>query len=236
MDQKQQIVYFEDHAVECRWIIRKKENHISLSVFLVNRYKNDGKDIPIDHILFQPKIIIEGEDEDSYPFIEEKLKVIMYWMILILIDLDYCIVIKQILGWGIVVQLNGWTMTRKKREHSRQRLFPQSGPLPAVEHLELKGLSGLDMFVLAYIEDQQQLREQLMPVHKEFDKWINEQKEIVLKHNFEEQRKKHIEICNEAADRIQEGIELVCTDPQAFDAFRFANEMMLYQRSFSMET
>ena len=96
-------------------------------------------------------------------------------------------------------------------------------------------MSGLDMFVLAYIEDKQQLREQLLPLLNEFNGWISKQTKMKLDYEYEEQREKHIVLCNEAADRIQEGIELICTDSQAFEAFRFANEMMLYQRSFSLE-
>ena len=57
-----QSIYLEDKAVECRVIVRKKDERLSLSVFLVNRYENDEKDIPVDHILFQPEITLKGED------------------------------------------------------------------------------------------------------------------------------------------------------------------------------
>ncbi|MCC3646869.1 DNA helicase [Cytobacillus oceanisediminis] len=226
--------FLEDNAVECRWIVRKEDNRISLSVFLVNRYHNDEQDIPIDHILFQPKIILEGENSLSYPFLRRDIKStnvlddpdVARSQLLYRNKADFAI------GHGCAVEWNDYD-SEKARE--LQTTFLPNYEVPAVEHLELKGLSGLDMYVLAYIDDQQQLKEQLMPLHKEFDNWINEQKEILLESSYEEQRENHINLCNEAAARIKEGIVLVCDDPQAFEAFRFANEMMLYQRSFSMK-
>ncbi|GAY78687.1 superfamily II DNA and RNA helicase [Sporolactobacillus inulinus] len=105
--------------------------------------------------------------------------------------------------------------------------------VPAVEHLNINGMTGLDMYVLSYLENPTDLKKELSPLLNKYDEWIDKQRNIEVEDNLIKQRDKHIKDMEEAYGRIKEGIDLVCDNDQYFEAFKFANEIMLYQRSFS---
>lgn len=226
-------LYFEDGNLELLWLVKRKEEKVFLSVFLVNRYKlEQSSDIPIEHIIFQPKIQIASEINGEYPFLRRD-----HGFINQIEDEDmersellYRNKADFAVGHGCAVE---WENYNSTRAGSINTTFMPTYEIPAVEHLELKGMTGLDMYVLSYIEDGVQLREQLMPLVKEYKDWIDKQQKIHVP-DYTKQKQILIDSCNEALERIEEGINIVCNDKgKAFKAFKFANEMMLYQRAFS---
>jgi hypothetical protein len=233
LTKKRGSIYFEDGNLELLWLVKNKEEKVFLSVFLVNRFEQDENgDIPPEQIIFQPSIQLTSTVQGEQPFLRRD-----HGFINQIEDEDmersellYRNKADFAVGHGCAVD---WKNFNSLRAGSINTTFMPTYEIPAVEHLELNGMTGLDMYILAYIEDGDQLRKQLTPLVKAYEEWIREQEEIQVPEH-EKQKQKLIKVCKYALRRINEGIEIVCNDKdKAFQAFKFANEMMLYQRAFS---
>ncbi|MDQ6598104.1 DISARM system helicase DrmA [Bacillus salipaludis] len=231
--QNKGFLLYEDENLELLWLVKKKDEKTFLSVFLVNRY-NDGEnaDVPVEHIIFQPCIRLTSPVEGEMPFLRRDHGFINQIededmersQLLYRNKADFAV------GHGCAVEWKNYSLNRAG---SINTTFMPTYEIPAVEHLELKGMSGLDMYVLSYIEDGAQLRKQLNPLVDAYEAWIEKQKAIDVPEH-EKQKQKLIQSCSEALQRMRQGIEIVCDDKgKAFKAFKIANEMMLYQRAFS---
>jgi hypothetical protein len=109
---------------------------------------------------------------------------------------------------------------------------------PTVEEVPELASVVLDMQALAEIGDPE-LGVALTPLVEAYEAWIAEQEERITKSEarlkgFEETAHEALRRCHRAAERIRAGIELVATDPDARDAFRFANRAMSLQRVRSL--
>lgn len=223
--------YLEDGKVEFLSIVSQKENEISLSVFLINRYKHEDT-IPVEHILFQPEIILVGPDEKDNVFIRRDVN---YDNSIEDEDIDRSMLLYRntpefAVGHGCAVQWNEFT---EETAGKIKTVFIPEYEVPAVEHLDLKDMSGLNMYVLSYLDDPEKLKKELFPLLDMYKQWINKQTEIKVDEHLVSQKDKHIRYLKEAYGRIKEGIEIICNDEDYFEAFKFANEIMLHQRTFS---
>ncbi len=97
-------------------------------------------------------------------------------------------------------------------------------------------LAGLvtDMKVLAGLEPDD-LRTALLPLAHGYQSWLNDERARIADptarlDGHEATAEAVIAQASEVADAIAAGIELVCSDPDALDAFRFANQAMWRQR------
>jgi hypothetical protein len=121
--------------------------------------------------------------------------------------------------------------------------IPKTTP-PTIEDAEqnpafakLAGLV-LDMKTLSDLP-QNQLRPRLEPLVAAYREWIGREKAKIddpaegLAH-YQAVAKKSIERCEATLQRIEEGLTLLETDAQVFDAFRFLNHAMWLQRTRSL--
>src|SRR5207247_11206260 len=97
---------------------------------------------------------------------------------------------------------------------------------------------GVGMKALAELADPE-LRGALSSLVEAYEAWIGQQqKRIGDAHarleGFEDTARDGLRRCGRAAERIRAGIELVATDPDAREAFRFANRAMWLQRVRSL--
>ncbi|MGI8313812.1 DISARM system helicase DrmA [Halobacillus mangrovi] len=228
---KRESFYLEDGKVECLSIVRQKSDELSLSVFLINRFEHEDN-VPVNHILFQPEITLTGPHENECIFVRRDID---HDNLIDDKDLDRSRLLYRnnpdfAVGHGCSVQWYDFT------NHTAMKIktsFIPEYEVPAVEHLDIKDMIGLNMYVLSYIGSPSDLKKELSPLLGEYKKWIDNQRKITVDDHLVSQRDKHIEYLEEAYGRIKEGIDIVCSDDQYFEAFKFANEIMLYQRSFS---
>ncbi|GGP71239.1 DISARM system helicase DrmA [Streptomyces melanogenes] len=92
----------------------------------------------------------------------------------------------------------------------------------------------LDMSELSKLEAAP-LRAALVPLVDGYRSWIERQKQSVDDpatglDAYRAEAQENMRLAGEAADRIQAGIDLLRDDPEALDAFRFANRAMWHQR------
>src|SRR5207245_257307 len=74
----------------------------------------------------------------------------------------------------------------------------------------------------------------LEPLLSGYSRWIEEEKApqvADLPADLQPVASQHLGECRAAHDRIRSAIELLAQNPEAFEAFRFANGAMLLQRS-----
>lgn len=114
----------------------------------------------------------------------------------------------------------------------RQEVWRTDAPRPEVVP-QLAGLV-VDMKELAGL-DPEALRHALAPLADGYQAWLNEQEQGIdtpgpRLHGHEAAARTALAEAGRVAGAIRRGIELVCTDPDALDAFRFANQVMWKQR------
>jgi len=224
---------FVETNAQCKWFVRNSIYGRTLTIFFVNRFPA-SQDVPIENIFFQPEITVESNNvQIKFPFVKRNLEL---QNILDDSDVDsfnllYRNVAEFAVGHGCGVDWRDGEYDHERACRISTTLTP-SYEVPAVQHLELADLIGLDMKVLAYIDQQEKIKEVLTPLVKHYNTWIKKKKSIKLE-KYHKQQQKHLDICQEASDRIMEGIEILSRDAEVFEAFKFANEIMLYQRSYT---
>lgn len=92
----------------------------------------------------------------------------------------------------------------------------------------------LDMRELSELEPEP-LRAALLPLVQGYRSWIDRQHASVDDPDsgladYETEARENMRRAASAADRVQDGIDLLRDDPEALDAFRFANRAMWHQR------
>ena len=116
----------------------------------------------------------------------------------------------------------------------RTTLIPDH-ELPRIEAPTLEG-DGLEMAVLAKVKNGRELRDLLEPLTAGYRGWIESKRAEVpaLAEDLRRTAAEHLDGCANALQRIEEALELLETNKDALDAFRFANEAMLLQRSHTV--
>ena len=105
---------------------------------------------------------------------------------------------------------------------------PRQGEIPALDQVQL------DMHVLGQMQDAEYLSA-LMPLAEAYEAWIITQEARLNPPTddllpYIQSARSSLDACRTALERIREGIRLVNSDPNAADAFRFANRAMSMQR------
>ncbi|MCT7953079.1 DISARM system helicase DrmA [Ancylothrix sp. C2] len=226
--------------------IRKQGNDWIVTLFLINGQQEPDR--LVDKAwLFQPQLIVESADNyqpdifikrrqnrqlgklDPALFAEEQAMAMLY---------RNCV--EFAVGHGTGVH----TETLPENPHRAIRLstkvvpayeVPQTTP-PKVE--EIPGLAGLvlDMKQLAEIPD---LSTALGSLTTAYTEWISQQTATISDPasglaEYQDAAKTAMENCEIALQRIQAGIDLLQTDNNAAEAFRFMNRAMWQQRIHSI--
>jgi hypothetical protein len=132
-------------------------------------------------------------------------------------------------------------IAQKDAPHAPTRIETRNVPqyeVPSTEQPKLEDyplLAGLelDMSVLSGMSPPQ-IEAALRPISRAYRAWIGDQEKRIGResdlNDFSDEAKAAIETAKRAADRIDAGIDAIARDPDAAEAFRFANEAMWRQR------
>lgn len=231
--------------VYVKGLIRKRKHHYVVSLFLVNA-QEEGR--PKDEFhLFQPKLAVSGPHGEAIfckrstlspnDDLEERLMGMLYRH-----EVEFAV------GHGVSVhaELSPESPTSAVRIETvivPSYEVPRTAPpteADAGENPAFGKLAGLvlDMKTLAE-SDVKKLPGQLQQLVTAYRDWIDgeEQKLADPKEElsqFGDAPQVAIDNCRSTLRRIEEGLKLLQTDPQAFDAFRFMNRAMWLQRTHSI--
>ena len=156
------------------------------------------------------------------------------------LDLQYRDMVEFAVGHGVGSEVEVSAATPRRAVHVSTAVIPSyevwrtdaPSAVPQLERLIT------DMRVLSELEPAQ-LRGALLPLADGYRAWLDEELSRIddpdarLEGN-EQTARDVIAEAHRVADAIAAGIDLVCTDPDALDAFRFANQAMWRQRVHSV--
>ena len=97
----------------------------------------------------------------------------------------------------------------------------------------------LDMYELSQLASAAAVIDALAPLIEDYERWIEETSARVAEPpiadvlSFRDAAEVNLRSCREAATRMQVGLELLSSDPDALEAFKFANKAMWDQRIHS---
>jgi len=215
-------------------LCRQVGDKLAVSVFLVNRRTTpEGSRPPVDRWIFQPTLRIgsadgapiflprDPEPDISHPDRDHDSNRLLYRN-----RREFAV------GHGCGAEWGG--LKAGVATEIRTELLPEF-ELPRIEARVLNA-EGMEMNALASAASPTELRALLMPLLDAYSSWIEDRKARVsdLSKDLRTVANSHIADCSTALLRMQRGIDLLTEDPEAFKAFRFANQAMLLQRSHTL--
>lgn len=222
------------------WLCRRDGSLFIITAFLRNSNPRDaGPDDP-EQCLYQPEIIVLGSSSQSAPIVSRAHKnpQVSYDPDLESYRLLYRDKPEFGVGHGCAAV---WDSNAKDCPPNRARLIRTDlipvYDVPTTEARGAVGLQGLQMKVLATARNGREIKSALKPLTDEYEAWIQKQYDSVSALPIELRSKatEHLGDCQNALARIQEGLELIATDPLVFEAFQFSNRAMMLQRRKSVE-
>ncbi|MCY4457155.1 MAG: DISARM system helicase DrmA [Acidimicrobiaceae bacterium] len=154
------------------------------------------------------------------------------------LDMQYREVVEFAVGHGVGTEVEASADDPRRAVRAGTAVIPRHEvwrtDTPRVEAVpQLAGLV-TDMQVLSELEPDA-LRAALLPLAQGYRSWLDEERTRIADtatrlEGHEATAEAVIAQASEVADAIAAGIELVCSDPDALDAFRFANQAMWHQR------
>jgi len=226
-----------ENNAHLEWVVRSHEKKRSVSLFLVNRnrlpeQKDSSDNLDIDNLcLFQPHLQVRGE-QDTRPFIhripEGLLPIdpdIESHQLLYRDCYEFAIGHGCAVDWGDIQEgYAGVLWTSQIPSYDLPATVPNSMP-------------GLDMMVLGKAANADEIYKLLLPVLHSYEQWIQQRHKEASTLESDQLRETasiHLARCTEALNRMKAGLSLLQKDSQVFEAFRFANQAMLLQRSYSL--
>lgn len=205
----------------------------SLTIMLVN---DDEEKSSARLCLFQPEIKVNSDNND-FVFVE-------YGTNIILSDLDdeeQSLALqyrnKAVYGTGLGTSIS-WSVDKSGKGTVYSEFFPVS-EVPSMDFSIPKD-SGVpkDALSMKYMsdlvhDDRVSKIEKLLSIINAYDKWISEirRKADLLDPKYIYIAKKNITGCEAASKRMHEGIELLKSNDEAWNAFQLANRAMFMQRA-----
>lgn len=237
------VVSPEQPGVHVEGVVRCHDSGFVVTLFLVNG-QEEPKRLRDEAWLFQPELIVEAEDGspcfekrtrpvqadriDAAEFLEDRTLAMLYRH-----RVEFAV------GHGVAVHAEEAPDDPGRAVRVRTRVVPQwevARQTPPTEE-EIPALGGLarDMKVLAELEGGD-LGAALDALPRAYEAWITLQRGRIGDASqglaeFQEEARNGMDQCDRALRRIREGIELLRTDGNALEAFRFANRAMWYQRT-----
>ncbi|HJN17016.1 MAG TPA: helicase, partial [Armatimonadota bacterium] len=226
--------------VEVRGIIRERDDHWSVTVFLVNG-QEEPKSSKDSAWLFQPQLMVESPDgtpifhrrterrragnADEIAYAEERAMAMLYKRHVEFATGHGVAVHVEIADGSYDRAVRIWTQVAPNHE------VPKATP-PTPEDIPGLAESCLDMEELSETETSD-LDAKLRPLTNAYAAWIDEQEAALGSGEMADYRDagtQAIAQCRVAIRRINEGLDLLQRDEQAAEAFRFANRAMHLQR------
>jgi len=216
------------------WIVRARPGKRSVSIFLVNRNPlpdQDGESSNIDELcLFQPSLEVRGAGAIR-PFVHRVPQGdLPFDADLESYRLLYRDCYEFAMGHGCAVD---WNDVQGDRAGILRTTTIPAYELPATIP---NSMAELEMLTLGRASSPDEVVSLLRPVLEAYEKWIGERRAEIptlISQELRDTASVHINLCNQALERMRTGLELLKQDRQVFEAFRFANQAMLLQRSHS---
>lgn len=220
-----------DGSAAINYTIRQSNEGFIVSVFLRNTNKQVGEKIDVEQCIFQPILRLRSNNSKDKVFLSTVSNEVL--------EKDpkekqaFTLLFRKRKQFAIGHSCSAtWNVNEEDDQTNLiETTFIPKYEVPKIatqEDEKIKNLQALDMKFLAEISDPSDYHLPLMEIYNLYNDWISELKPPK---DFEEIAEIQINECENARDRIKKGIELVSSDPACADAFRFANLVMLYQRS-----
>ena len=220
--------------------IFKDDTKTILRFYVINNAKKKKKNFLSTDILFQPKIILESVD-NQFSFIEDTAGTDQYIETEEDEHLEMLFYKKITFGQGHLCAVD-WDedSIKNRRINKIETTFVPKKSVDRISPTEPEqyGLEELvDMVKIGKCNDKQQLRNILQPLLGKYKTWIEETRnkiedEKIIPKNMIERAKNAIDKCETATDRIQKGIDVLTSDDdKPFEAFKFANLAIAWQRT-----
>jgi hypothetical protein len=224
--------------------IRKRDEHWSITLFLVNG-QHEPKRSRDEAWLFQPELMVESPDgqpifhrrptrrdpgkSDPAVYAEEQEMAMLYR--------HY---VEFAVGHGVSVHAETPAGVSDRAVRLRTQAIPayevpRATPPTVADIPALEGLV-LDMWELAETATAD-FHKKLGPLVAAYEHWIAEQEARINAPDlvtYQDAARAALRRCRETLRRIQEGLTLLCSNEQAAEAFRFANRAMWRQRLHSL--
>ena len=235
-----------ENDIRITWRVRERGDRRYISIYLLNKKENTGKDIATksNECIFQPEIILStsetskalGETKIFLPmagFEESKIEKEIE-------DLQYDLLFRKkvffaagrncSVEWDKESELNNkaeWVKTSFVPRYEVEIIEPkQAKSEPLNTNLRLKTLKD--------VKDFSEYEKLLSPIVSQYETWLEKiEKSTTVPEKYEGIDTLQIKNCHIAKKRIIAGIKLISTDPIAGQAFQFANEAMWDQMMYS---
>ncbi|XAZ07304.1 helicase [Acinetobacter seifertii] len=227
-----------DSQVFLEGIVHHIDGAKAISLFLVNRrLRGDDSDkIKDQQWLMQPKLEVFGPDNSPIFLAKDFDKDIVKDSEIATANLLYKDSKEFATGHGVAAGWDGLNISCDRASLLFTDFIPnfevpslvaQSGNIPNLN---------LDMLELSKCGTSEDLFDAIEPLLLAYEQWVNNRKDDAKGTPFNltleniDTAKILIESCEDAARRMREGLEIIRTDNNAFEAFLFANHVMWDQR------
>ena len=220
-------------------IVRVQNGATVVTLFLVNEQKEQSK-LRDEQWLFQVELSVAVAD-DTPVFIRPLSSSSGPWDAeAASLDMLYRNEVEFAAGHGtavhVVVDSDDPTRARRISTVSTPSYEVPQTQAPSAADVPAMGDASFDMAALAESDD---LQRDLQPLVNAYRAWIDDRKTDLEAGTDGLDRhgpaaEEALRTCGQAADRIQAGIDLLASNPEAEKAFRFANEAMALQRLHSI--
>src|SRR5699024_4685045 len=223
--------------IKLEWLVRKYKNYYAVSMFIVNRYKQETDEHGIDHkCVFQPQLFVKSKydrsimsrnafsnEEKGFQDEDTKSNELLYRD-----DAVYGV------GHNIAVSWKDTDSFFKRAGALETEIIP-AYEVPMIIPPEWNLGGTLDMRSIAEMTSPQQVNNALTPLLDAYEQWIEDRKNEIdnIHEGKKETAREHIEKCLLSLNRMREGLEELC-DEKAFQSFIFANKVMANQRAHTV--
>jgi len=218
---------------EIKYYVRETTDSKILSVYLINT--QESKKMPLQKIIFQPKIEISSDEKifKSHTISTDKD------------DPD-----EQLFGFLFLDKMNfatghgcsvDWNDNPDNTTDKIWTVFMPKFNLKKINPTEpftdlLK--NAVSMKTLSKVEDFAEYEKILSPLANEYEKWIQENlisklnDSKIVPQDYKDTAENQIKECKEAVERIKKGIKIISTEKNAGKAFQFTNRVMALQQTY----
>ena len=203
-----------------------KRGYALVTVYLVNKRDNAADDL--EGLLFQPEITAYSENKETVFYAENICRDVLS------AD-EFYFAQRPILGRGRGCAATWGKVVDGKTDFIKSDFIPQyefAGVSPALEGFDRYYFS---MRFMSAKAKKQEIIDRLRALADSYDAWIDR---TLIQDKKMKDPKFRTEVgndvipkCQEALNRIREGIKLLAEDEVSFDAFCFMNRAMIYQNS-----
>ncbi len=212
---------------EIKWLCRRSDERVILTVFLLNREKVETYAEDSKLCMFQCSLQLKGRG-DERPFIARKVKGTAAGSV------DGELIFRKYhefaIGHGCSVK---WNETFDDRTDFISTTFLPTVELATMQHLEM-GELGMGSFYAS--NSPEECASRLSILADRYQDWIQLCSDEIpdLEPPLRGIARKNIDHCIKTLNRIREGIALLETNQQVFRAFCFADRAMQLQRAHSL--